>query len=395
MNRITRLVRDRLAVPIVPGVALRFPDRRPPIPPLDLVQRVVPPFTAAQAGEARHAFDEAAQGHLVELERALAVVGREFSDFTRLLDFGCGPGRYIRHLGPLAETTEIHGVDIDPQPIEWLRENVAYGQFEVIPHEPPTAYPDGHFDLILNHSVFTHLPAALQDAWMGELQRITAPGGVLLLSIHSTPQFNQVIHDIEQDGGNVARQRATLEQDGVLFIADDHFIGSTHPDFYHTTFHTPWYVFEHWTRWFELVAYVPQGSDTQDLIVMRRRAEDAPVQRPIGHRGVAEEPVEESTADTPVHGHLAMLDHLLATRPQPQTRLGRIRRRLLARDLDHQQRINQAFVDTAEDLYERGRELRMIRKGLYELGQRVSFVADELRGERDEAAAERRTKADT
>jgi hypothetical protein len=78
-----------------------------------------------------------------------------------------------------------------------------------------------------------------------------------------------------------------------------------------------------------------------------------------------------------------MLDHLLATRPQPQTRLGRIRRRLLARDLEHQARLNQALVAAAEDLYERGRELRMLRVGLYELGQRLSFVADELRRERD------------
>jgi SAM-dependent methyltransferase len=376
-------------------VALRFSDQRPPIPPLDLVQRVVPPFNAAQAGGARQAFDEAATGHLVELERALAVVDREFSGFRRLLDFGCGPGRYIRHLEHLAETTEIHGADIDPQVIEWLRENVPYGRFEVIPHEPPTVYADGQFDRILNHSVFTHLPPALQDAWMGELQRITEPGGVLLLTIHSTPQWNQASHDIEQDGGNVGQLRATLEQDGVLFIADDHFIGSTHPDFYHTTFHTPWYVFEHWTRWFDLVAYVPQGSDTQDLIVMRRRAGDAPVQRPIGHRGVAEDPVEDSAAGAPLNGHLAMLGHLLERRPQPQTRLGRIRRRLLARDLDHQERVNQALVDTAEDLYERDRELHMIRTGLYELGQRMSFVADELRGELDEARTQRPGRSDS
>ena len=181
----------------------------------------------------------------------------------------------------------------------------------------------------------------------------------------------------------------------MLFVADDHFIGSTHPDFYHTTFHTPWYVFEHWTRWFDLVAYVPQGSDTQDLIVMRRRAEDAPVQRPIGHRGVVEATGEETASGAVVNGHLAMLGHLLERRPQPQTRLGRIRRRLLARDLDHQARVNAALVDAAEDLYERDRELRMIRTGLYELGQRLSFVADELRGELDEARPRRSGRYDS
>jgi SAM-dependent methyltransferase len=374
---------------------LRFSERRPPVPPPDLVQRVVPAFTAAEAEGAGKAFDEAATSHLIELERALGIVDREFSSFTRLLDFGCGPGRYIRHLGNLAETTEIHGVDIDSQVIEWLSDNVPYGHFEVIPHEPPTGYPDEHFDLIINHSVFTHLPEALQDLWMAELQRITQPGGVLLLTVHSTPQWNQAIHDIAQDGGNVEPLRATLERDGVLFIRDDHFIGSTHPDFYHTTFHTPWYVFEHWTRWFDLIAYVPLGSDTQDLVVMRRRADDSRVQPPIGHRGLAEQPAEAGAAAPAVNGLLTALSHLLATRPQPQTRLGRIRRRLLARDLDRQERVNQALVDTAQDLYERGRELRMIRAGLYELGQRLSIVADELRGELDEVRAERRGRPDT
>jgi hypothetical protein len=103
----------------------------------------------------------------------------------------------------------------------------------------------------------------------------------------------------------------------------------------------------------------------------------------MGHRGSAAARVQPGAAAAPANGHLAMLEHLLAARPQPQTRLGRLRRRLLARDLDHQQRLNQALVAATADLYERGRELRMIRAGLYELGQRLSYVAEELRSERD------------
>ena len=122
---------------------LRFTDQRPPIPPVDLIQRITPPFPPEQAGGARQAFDEAPVRQLIGLERALAIVGREFSEFERMLDFGCGPGRYIRHLEPLSETTEIHGADIDGQMIDWLRKNVPYGHYEVVPHEPPTSYPDG------------------------------------------------------------------------------------------------------------------------------------------------------------------------------------------------------------------------------------------------------------
>ena len=140
---------------------LRFDERQQPVPPLDLIQRVVPPFPASEADGARRAFDEAAVPHLVA-SGALSLLGREFSDFERMLDFGCGPGRYMRHLAPLAgrpSSTGGHRRRRD----QVVQENLPYGQFEVIPHEPPTSYPDHHFDLILNHSVFTPCRAELRD----------------------------------------------------------------------------------------------------------------------------------------------------------------------------------------------------------------------------------------
>jgi SAM-dependent methyltransferase len=118
---------------------LRLAERRPPMPPLDLIQRVVPPFGADSAG-ALISFDEVAFTHLVGFERALNTVGRDFSDFERVLDFGCGPGRFIRHLEQLAGTLEVHGADIDAQAIEWLRQHIPSGSFEVIPDEPPSGW---------------------------------------------------------------------------------------------------------------------------------------------------------------------------------------------------------------------------------------------------------------
>ena len=207
---------------------------------------------------------------------------------------------------------------------------------------------------------------------MAELRRITQPGGVLLLTVHSLPQWNQAISDMENGGEPVDHLRATLEQDGILFISDDHFIGSTHPDFYHTTFHAPWYIFEHWTRWFDVAAYVPLGSDSQDLVVLRRRADDKPHQPPIGHGSRA-----ESASATAASGN-----GQLPPQAAPQSTLGKLRRRVLSRYLGRQERINQELADA---LKERDRELRMLRTGLYELGHRVSVVTEELRAELDEA----------
>jgi hypothetical protein len=206
---------------------------------------------------------------------------------------------------------------------------------------------------------------------MAELHRITAPGAVLLLTLHSTNQWNQVIHDMERGGEKTEQLRAVLERDGIVFIEDDSYIGSTHPDFYHTTFHAPWYVFEHWTRWFDVAAFMPLGSDTQDLVVMRRRADDAARQHPIGH-GAAAAAGDAPRATAAAHGALESLDALVTARPQ--TLLGRIIRRVLGR----QERVNRLVVDI---LQERGREQRVLRAGMYELGRRVTIVADELRGE--------------
>lgn len=225
---------------------------------------------------------------------------------------------------------------------------------------------------------------------MAELHRITRPDGVLLLTLHSTPQWNNAIHDMENGGEAIEPLRRELEENGILFIADDHFIGSTHPDFYHTTFHAPWYVFERWTQWFDLAAYVPLGSHSQDLMVMRRRDDATPVQRPIGHGRRADAAVEHASepAAKPAADHVTALDALLATRRRPPTFRGRVKRRVLRRAFNRQERINDLLIQALrESGSDGGREQRMLRVGLYELGQRLSSESLELRQELQAALA--------
>jgi len=101
---------------------MNFPlaEIRPPVPPADLILRVAPSFGAAGIEHVRQAFDEAAIEHLELFDRALSLDGRSFTDFERALDFGCGCGRFLRHLGAIADLVEIHGTDIDVEMINWL-----------------------------------------------------------------------------------------------------------------------------------------------------------------------------------------------------------------------------------------------------------------------------------
>jgi SAM-dependent methyltransferase len=337
-------------------MTLELADDRPPIPPADLILRVALPFGAEDIEAARGAFDLEGLNHLRLYERALGAVGSSFADFERLLEFGCGCGRFLRHLGSLADRVEIHGTDIDAEMIEWLRANLSYGRYEVAPHEPPLPYPDHHFDLVINCSVFTHLDERLQDLWLGELQRITRPNGLLLLTVEGQTTWNRTCAASERVGEDPERWRAELESRGIVFISDDMFVGSTHPDFYHSTVHAPWYVFEHWTRFFDIAAYIPDGAISQDLVVLRRRPDGAPQPRPIGRRiGSKAGPVVAQPLAPPATGtKLRSLLASLARRRQPQEAL---------------------------DPQAVKREIDMLRVGLYEQGRRISVLGAQLRDE--------------
>jgi SAM-dependent methyltransferase len=321
-------------------VTLELDTHRPPVPPADLILRVGPSFDAAQLDDAKRAFDLDALIHLQRFESALAALGRRFEQFERLLDFRCGCGQFLRHLRPISDRVEIHGTDIDPELIEWVSANIPYASSSVGQTTPTLPYPDEHFDLIVNHSVFTHLDEHHQDLWLSELQRITRPEGLLMLTFDGTASWNRTAAMSEAAGDDVERWRTELESHGILSITEDHFIGSTHPDSYHPTIHAPWYVFEHWTAYFDVVAYFPEGSDTQDLVVLRRRPGEVPAPRPVGRRPPSEvmtsAALGESTSDT------------------------------AAGELDP------AVVN---------RQLNMLRAGVYEQGRRVSVVAAQLRDE--------------
>jgi hypothetical protein len=243
-----------------------------PLPPDELIDRVVSGFSNEEAEAHRALFLHTGRRSLEDLEAALAAVGDTLSSRENILEFGCGCGRIMRWMEDLGRARKLAGTDIDARAIEWASENLPFARFDVNVGLPPTRYDDGEFDLIINHSVFTHLDESYQDRWLAELQRITAPAGLVVLSIHGEHAFRVSEEQLEVGSRQRSEWRSVLERNGILFISDDSYVGSAFPDFYHTAFHAPWYVFEHWGRWFEVLAYLPRSSlDFQDQVVLRRR----------------------------------------------------------------------------------------------------------------------------
>jgi len=207
-----------------------------------------------------------------QISAVLSHVGKSFKDFPRALDFGCGCGRMMLHLKDIGTTTELFGVDIDAEAIAWAREHIPWAKFSVNQGLPPLEFPDEYFDLVFNHSVFTHLDERYQDAWLVELERITKPGAAVILSVSGEHVFAEFEKKLAEWGRDPQPLRETLHNRGILFIADDGALSSPFPDFYHTTFHAPWYVFERWGSIFDIRAYVVRGDlEYQDLVLLTRR----------------------------------------------------------------------------------------------------------------------------
>jgi SAM-dependent methyltransferase len=190
---------------------------------------------------------------------------RSYSDFSRILDWGCGSARVTRCLVRFPGPT-IFGGDIDADNIGWCRQHIPSGEFHVLPLRPPTKFTNAQFDLVIGTSVFTHLAEDVQFAWLEELQRITVSGAILLLSISGLSQMallgvspKQYL-DIEREGFYLYSAR-NAQLEGL--IGED--------DYYKDVAHSRDYIFAQWGLFFDVVDIIDSLAANQDLVVLRRR----------------------------------------------------------------------------------------------------------------------------
>ena len=91
----------------------------------------------------------------------------------RILDFGCGAGRVLRHFVPEAKSgCEVWGCDIDMPSVLWAIDH--FSPLMHIFHNSEQAHlplESNSFDCVFAFSVFSHLSHAW-DQWLAELRRV-------------------------------------------------------------------------------------------------------------------------------------------------------------------------------------------------------------------------------
>lgn len=194
-----------------------------------------------------------------KLDQVLDISNRKDA---HVLDWGCGCGRLTRHLIN-KKYGRVTGIDIDPINVKWCQANLPSGEFYLVDTDIPTSLPGNSVDLIIGHSVFTHLTEVDQLLWLSELNRLLKPGGHALVTVMAN--FSSAIEpfDIET--------YKTLQNVGFLDVGwQDDGVDSQKPGYYRRIFHTIDYVLREWSAYFEVLAAFDGYSDHQNAILLRK-----------------------------------------------------------------------------------------------------------------------------
>jgi 2-polyprenyl-3-methyl-5-hydroxy-6-metoxy-1,4-benzoquinol methylase len=117
---------------------------------------------------------------------AFRLVGEPLQE-VRLLDYGCGDGKYFNHLiSKGMQSANIYGLDISKtrvarcQQLGWINAGL------IVPFKP-LPFETGGFDIVNCMEVVEHIPAVEGVRIIAELRRVLRPGGVLLISTPNYP----------------------------------------------------------------------------------------------------------------------------------------------------------------------------------------------------------------
>jgi len=228
--------------------------------PIQTDTSMVPPFEAVaeiqvKAKAKPEAFLASGQRTALYYLEALDDHGFDPRQFERILDFGVGLTRLIRHY--YAFKADLYGCDVTANAVDYCqsccsdRLNVKLTELS-----PPLPYDDGYFDYIYANSVFTHIQTEYLHDWIAELARITRPGGCVIVSLYSTNRYLGHIPEREFD-------RLTHEQGYIEW-------GSSHVR-ENCLYATPEKLEEWWSSHFEVLELKARFKD-QDQLILRKPA---------------------------------------------------------------------------------------------------------------------------
>jgi SAM-dependent methyltransferase len=132
------------------------------------------------------------------VKKSARKAGNPLRRESRVLDFGCGWGRFLRLLWKDVDETNLYGCDVSQSVVDLCRDLNVPGRIDQIDPRGSLPYPDSHFDTLIAYSVFTHLPEHIHIHWMRELARTARPGCIFCLTLESR-RFIDFVRSVPED----------------------------------------------------------------------------------------------------------------------------------------------------------------------------------------------------
>lgn len=214
--------------------------------------------------------------HGVAFMRALnGISPRPLACFASILDYGVGCGRLARMFKGFEG--RYVGADVDARQLEWTSANLSHVEGVLVAPREPLPFADATFEAVIAISVFTHLSEPDQLFYLSELGRVTAPGGVLMLTTHGERAVARALSDVRvQDmltlsAPELARLRLVFERgSGFHFVRQLGHLTTESYD-YGMSFISAEYVRRCWPALLGEVEIHPGAlHDFQDVVLIRR-----------------------------------------------------------------------------------------------------------------------------
>ena len=179
--------------------------------------------------------------------------GVNVAELSRILEFGVGLGRLIRHLFPFK--AKLYGCDATARALAYTKSTLGHRvECTLVERTPPLPYADAFFDFVYANSVFTHIQMPLAREWIGEMARIVRPGGSAIVSVFDANQALRHLSDREVD---------LIERgDGYYGWGDRTVLESF-------AFMTPARLRDEWQRHFRILELRDHFHDQSHLILRR------------------------------------------------------------------------------------------------------------------------------
>lgn len=116
-------------------------------------------------------------------QRPLDAVERTIVRGSRILDVGCGNGRYLL---PLSKNYDVVGIDVAPNALKqasaYLKGHGRYAEC-IISTMTSMPFLDGSFDAVVCFGVLQHLFESERKHAMEEIKRVLRPSGILFFEV--------------------------------------------------------------------------------------------------------------------------------------------------------------------------------------------------------------------